>query len=87
MNANGGGGLMEDEDDNDDENIQRDWLDYIYVFVRIMMLMSIFWFYSSAERIILMAVAMFLAWLVQSGWFNLIRSQRIRQQGKEDDIY
>lgn len=84
MNANAGGGMMQEEDD-DDENIQRDWLDYIYMVVRIFMLMSIFWFYSSAERLILMGVTIFVVWMLQSGWFNLNRAQRNRHQGELKD--
>jgi hypothetical protein len=79
MNANAGGGMMQDDDD--EENGQRDWLDYVYMAVRISMLMSIFWFYSSAERLIIMGVVVFIVWLVQSGVFNLNRAPRNRQQG------
>ena len=81
MNANAGGGMMQ-ADDDDEENGQRDWLDYIYMAVRIFMLMSIFWFYSSAERLIVMGLVMVIVWLIQSGMFNLNRAPRNRQQGK-----
>ena len=67
--------------DDDEENAQRDWLDYVYMAVRISMLMSIFWFYSSAERLIIMGLIVFLIWLIQSGLFNLNRAQRNRPQG------
>lgn len=85
MNANAGGGMMQEEDDDDDENVQRDWLDYVYMVVRIFMLMSIFWFYSSAERLILMGATIFIVWMLQSGWFNLHRAQRNRHQGEIKD--
>lgn len=80
MNANAGGGMVQADDDED--NGQRDWLDYVYMAVRISMLMSIFWFYSSAERLIIMGLIVFVVWLIQSGVFNLNRAQRNRQQGK-----
>jgi hypothetical protein len=79
MNANAGGGMVQGDDD--EENAQRDWLDYVYMAVRISMLMSIFWFYSSAERLIIMGLIVFLVWLIQSGVFNLNRAQRNRPQG------
>ena len=79
MNANAGGGLMQDEEE--EENVNRDWLDHVYMGVRILMLLSIFWFYSSAERLLFMAVAMFIVWLLQSGWFNLNRAPRNRRPG------
>ena len=69
------------QDEEEEENVNRDWLDHVYMGVRILMLLSIFWFYSSAERLLLMAVAMFVVWLLQSGWFNLNRAPRNRQQG------
>ena len=75
MNANAGGGMM--QDDEDEEN--RDWLDYVYMAVRISMLMSIFWFYSSAERLIIMGLVIFIVWLVQSGVFHPIRAPGNRQ--------
>lgn len=80
MNANAGGGMMQGEDE--EENGQRDWLDYVYMAVRISMLMSIFWFYSSAERLIIMGLVVLIIWLVQSGVFNLNRAPINRQQGK-----
>ena len=79
MNANAGGGMMQGDDDED--NGQRDWLDYVYMAVRISMLMSIFWFYSSAEKLFFLGLVLFIIWLVQSGMFNLNRAQRNRQEG------
>jgi hypothetical protein len=45
--------------------------------------MSIFWFYSSAEKLIIMGLVLFIVWLIQSGVFNLNRAQRNRQEGEE----
>ena len=73
---------MMQADDDDEENGQRDWLDYIYMAVRIFMLLSIFWFYSSPERLIIMGAVIFIVWLIQSGVFNLNRAPRNRQPGK-----
>ena len=53
MNAQGG---MEE----DDEEEQRDWLDYIYVFFRFLVLVSIVYFYSSASRFVTVSLG-FLA--------------------------
>lgn len=58
MRMNAQGGLEEDEEEE-----QRDWLDYIYVFFRFMVLMSIIYFYSSAQRffaVALIATAFYL---------------------------
>ena len=55
MRMNAQGGLEED-----DEAEQRDWLDYIYVFFRFLVLLSIVYFYSSASRFFTVAMG-FLA--------------------------
>ncbi|XP_046843522.1 homocysteine-responsive endoplasmic reticulum-resident ubiquitin-like domain member 2 protein isoform X2 [Xenia sp. Carnegie-2017] len=78
MDANPGGGMAQGDDD--EENAQRDWLDVVYMIVRVGMLMSIFWFYSSFERIVALGLVFFLIWLIQSGLLNLNRAPRNRQE-------
>lgn len=48
MRMNAQGGLEEDEEELE----HRDWLDYLYVFFRFLVLLSIVYFYSSATRFV-----------------------------------
>lgn len=62
MNAQGGAVL------NDDE-LNRDWLDWLYTVSRAGVLLSIVYFYSSFSRFIMVVGAMLLVYLHQAGWF------------------
>ncbi|XP_061771437.1 homocysteine-responsive endoplasmic reticulum-resident ubiquitin-like domain member 2 protein isoform X2 [Nerophis ophidion] len=62
MNAQGGAVL------NDDE-LNRDWLDWMYTLSRASVLLSIVYFYSSFSRFVLAVGAMLLVYLHQAGWF------------------
>ncbi|XP_026083886.1 homocysteine-responsive endoplasmic reticulum-resident ubiquitin-like domain member 2 protein [Carassius auratus] len=62
MNAQGGAML------NDDE-LNRDWLDWMYTVSRAAILLSIVYFYSSFGRFVVVIGAMLLVYLHQAGWF------------------
>lgn len=69
MNAQGGAVL------NDDE-LNRDWLDWLYTVSRAGVLLSIVYFYSSFSHFIMVVGAMLLVYLHQAGWFPF----RLEQQ-------
>uniref|UniRef100_A0A3Q3NG10 Homocysteine-responsive endoplasmic reticulum-resident ubiquitin-like domain member 2 protein n=1 Tax=Labrus bergylta TaxID=56723 RepID=A0A3Q3NG10_9LABR len=69
MNAQGGAVL------NDDE-LNRDWLDWLYTVSRAGVLLSIVYFYSSFSRFVMVVGAMLLVYLHQAGWFPF----RLEQQ-------
>ncbi|XP_055013387.1 homocysteine-responsive endoplasmic reticulum-resident ubiquitin-like domain member 2 protein isoform X2 [Boleophthalmus pectinirostris] len=62
MNAQGGEVL-------NDEDLNRDWLDWVYTFSRAAILLSIVYFYSSFSRFVMVLVAMVVLYLQQAGWF------------------
>uniref|UniRef100_A0A3B4DBE0 Homocysteine-responsive endoplasmic reticulum-resident ubiquitin-like domain member 2 protein n=2 Tax=Pygocentrus nattereri TaxID=42514 RepID=A0A3B4DBE0_PYGNA len=62
MNAQGGAMLNEDE-------LNRDWLDWLYTVSRAAILLSIVYFYSSFGRFVMVIGAMLLIYLHQAGWF------------------
>ncbi|KAJ8377418.1 hypothetical protein AAFF_G00260230 [Aldrovandia affinis] len=62
MNAQGGALLNEDE-------LNRDWLDWMYTVSRAAILLSIVYFYSSFSRFVMVIGAMLLVYLHQVGWF------------------
>ncbi|XP_030637420.1 homocysteine-responsive endoplasmic reticulum-resident ubiquitin-like domain member 2 protein [Chanos chanos] len=62
MNAQGGAVLNEDE-------LNRDWLDWMYTVSRAAILLSIVYFYSSFGRFVMVIGAMLLVYLHQAGWF------------------
>ncbi|XP_066546958.1 homocysteine-responsive endoplasmic reticulum-resident ubiquitin-like domain member 2 protein isoform X2 [Amia ocellicauda] len=62
MNAQGGAVINEDD-------LNRDWLDWIYTFSRAAILLSIVYFYSSFSRFVMVMGAMLLVYLHQAGWF------------------
>ncbi|KAK5861757.1 hypothetical protein PBY51_017210 [Eleginops maclovinus] len=62
MNAQGGAVM------NDDE-LNRDWLDWLYTVSRAGVLLSIVYFYSSFSRFVMVVGAMLLVYLHQAGWF------------------
>ncbi|XP_058233013.1 homocysteine-responsive endoplasmic reticulum-resident ubiquitin-like domain member 2 protein isoform X2 [Hemibagrus wyckioides] len=62
MNAQGGAMPNEDE-------LNRDWLDWLYTVSRAAVLLSIVYFYSSFSRFVMVIGAMLLVYLHQAGWF------------------
>lgn len=77
MNAQGG---MEE----DDEEEHRDWLDYIYVCFRFLVLVSIVYFYSSASRFFTVAIGFFAVYMLQNGWWIWNRRQQQQQQQQQE---
>ncbi|KAM9353738.1 homocysteine-responsive endoplasmic reticulum-resident ubiquitin-like domain member 2 protein isoform 2-T2 [Symphorus nematophorus] len=74
MNAQGGAVL------NDDE-LNRDWLDWLYTVSRAGVLLSIVYFYSSFSRFIMVVGAMLLVYLHQAGWFPFRPEQQNLRAG------
>ncbi|TNN59971.1 Homocysteine-responsive endoplasmic reticulum-resident ubiquitin-like domain member 2 protein [Liparis tanakae] len=62
MNAQGGEMVNEEE-------LNRDWLDWVYTFSRAAILLSIVYFYSSFSRFVMVMMAMLVLYLHQAGWF------------------
>ncbi|KAF7692124.1 homocysteine-responsive endoplasmic reticulum-resident ubiquitin-like domain member 2 protein isoform X1 [Silurus meridionalis] len=62
MNAQGGAVQNEDE-------LNRDWLDWLYTVSRAAVLLSIVYFYSSFSRFVMVIGTMLLIYLHQAGWF------------------
>ncbi|XP_073486622.1 homocysteine-responsive endoplasmic reticulum-resident ubiquitin-like domain member 2 protein isoform X1 [Aquarana catesbeiana] len=62
MNVQGGAVMNEEE-------INRDWLDWIYTVSRAAILLSIVYFYSSFSRFVMVMGAMILVYMHQAGWF------------------
>ncbi|XP_076862129.1 homocysteine-responsive endoplasmic reticulum-resident ubiquitin-like domain member 2 protein [Brachyhypopomus gauderio] len=56
-----------------EEEVNRDWLDWVYTASRAIILLSIVYFYSSFSRFVMVMGAMLLLYLHQAGWlpFNL----------------
>ncbi|XP_051579887.1 homocysteine-responsive endoplasmic reticulum-resident ubiquitin-like domain member 1 protein [Myxocyprinus asiaticus] len=63
MNAQGGP-VMEDEED-----MNRDWLDWVYTATRMGIFLSIVYFYSSVSRFILVMSSLLIMYLHTAGWF------------------
>ncbi len=59
MNA----GLGPAVDDDDEDNVHRDWLDYIYTFCRFVVLLSLVYFYSSLTRFLMVTGFMIVIFL------------------------
>ena len=72
VQANANAGPLVDEEE-DEENPNRDWLDKIYTLCRIGILLSIFWFYSSTSRFLMLIVTFVLIYLYQSGILQIFR--------------
>ncbi|KAM4631074.1 homocysteine-responsive endoplasmic reticulum-resident ubiquitin-like domain member 2 protein [Polymixia lowei] len=62
MNAQGGEALNEEEQN-------RDWLDCVYTMSRAAILISLFYYYSSFTRFVMVMGAMLVLYLHQAGWF------------------
>uniref|UniRef100_A0AAZ3S4G5 Homocysteine-responsive endoplasmic reticulum-resident ubiquitin-like domain member 1 protein n=1 Tax=Oncorhynchus tshawytscha TaxID=74940 RepID=A0AAZ3S4G5_ONCTS len=72
MNAQGGP-VMEDEED-----INRDWLDWVYTAARLGVFLSIVYFYSSLSRFVLVMSSLLLMYLHTAGWFPFRRRPLVR---------
>ncbi|CDQ73550.1 unnamed protein product [Oncorhynchus mykiss] len=72
MNAQGGP-VMEDE-----EEMDRDWLDWVYTAARLGVFLSIVYFYSSLSRFALVMSSLLLMYLHTAGWFPFRQRPLVR---------
>ncbi|KAM7373374.1 hypothetical protein PAMP_008229 [Pampus punctatissimus] len=82
MNAQGGEILNEEE-------LNRDWLDWVYTFSRAAILLSIVYFYSSFSRFVMVMMAMLVLYLHQAGWFPFNLENELQLPGdraNQDDM-
>lgn len=82
MNAQGGEILNEEE-------LNRDWLDWVYTFSRAAILLSIVYFYSSFSRFVMVMMAMLVLYLHQAGWFPFNLENELQLPGdraNQDDL-
>ncbi|KAM5138583.1 homocysteine-responsive endoplasmic reticulum-resident ubiquitin-like domain member 1 protein [Mantella aurantiaca] len=75
LRMNAQGGLVEEEDE-----INRDWLDWVYTAARFSIFLSILYFYSSLSRFMMVLGAMILMYLHTAGWFPF------RQRPPQEDV-
>lgn len=85
MNAQGGEILNEEE-------LNRDWLDWVYTFSRAAILLSVVYFYSSFSRFLMVMMAMLVLYLHQAGWFpfnleNELFPDRANQDENEAELH
>nr|XP_032816447.1 homocysteine-responsive endoplasmic reticulum-resident ubiquitin-like domain member 2 protein [Petromyzon marinus]XP_032816448.1 homocysteine-responsive endoplasmic reticulum-resident ubiquitin-like domain member 2 protein [Petromyzon marinus]XP_032816449.1 homocysteine-responsive endoplasmic reticulum-resident ubiquitin-like domain member 2 protein [Petromyzon marinus]XP_032816450.1 homocysteine-responsive endoplasmic reticulum-resident ubiquitin-like domain member 2 protein [Petromyzon mari len=83
MNAQGGAGPEEEEEMN------RDWLDWLFTATRTAVLLGIFYFYSSLGRFLMVSGALLLLYLYQTGVFPFQRGpgqapDQLGGDGEED---
>jgi hypothetical protein len=69
MNAQGGPVV----DDDDDDMPNRDWLDWVYTFIRFGILLCILYFYSTIGRFVATMGLVFILYMYQVGWFRVHR--------------
>jgi len=69
MNAQGGPLANDDEED---EMRNRDWLDWVYTFIRFLLLLCILYFYSSFDRFIATLSLVVIVYLYVSMVDNLL---------------
>ncbi|XP_068567338.1 homocysteine-responsive endoplasmic reticulum-resident ubiquitin-like domain member 2 protein [Cebidichthys violaceus] len=82
LNAQGGEVLNEEE-------LNRDWLDWVYTFSRAAILLSIVYFYSSFSRFVMVMIAMLVLYLHQAGWFPFNLENELQLPGDRanpDDV-
>ncbi|ROL43313.1 Homocysteine-responsive endoplasmic reticulum-resident ubiquitin-like domain member 1 protein [Anabarilius grahami] len=72
MNAQGGP-VMEDEED-----MNRDWLDWVYTASRLGVFLTIVYYYSSMSRFILVMSSLVIMYLHTAGWFPFRRRPQAR---------
>ena len=75
MNAGPGGAMMADDEDGNENPRNRDWLDWLYMSMRALMLLSIVYFYSNTSRFLMVSVLGFILYLYQAGWFTPRRAE------------
>ncbi|XP_020495893.1 homocysteine-responsive endoplasmic reticulum-resident ubiquitin-like domain member 2 protein [Labrus bergylta] len=85
MNAQGGEIMNEEE-------LNRDWLDWVYTFARTAILLSVVYFYSSFSRFVMVMMAMLVLYLHQAGWFpfnleNELFPDRANQDEMEAELH
>ncbi|KAM7002941.1 homocysteine-responsive endoplasmic reticulum-resident ubiquitin-like domain member 1 protein [Tautogolabrus adspersus] len=73
MNAQGGP-VMEDEED-----MERDWLDWLYTTARLGVLLMIVYFNSNLSRFLLVMSTLILMYLHTAGWFPFRRQGQVQQ--------
>ncbi|XP_022094578.1 homocysteine-responsive endoplasmic reticulum-resident ubiquitin-like domain member 2 protein [Acanthaster planci] len=76
MNA----GLGPAVDDDDEDNVNRDWLDWVYTFCRFGVMLSLVYFYSSPSRFLMVVGFMIFMYLYQKRWFRLHRAPIARER-------
>eukprot|EP00794_Sanderia_malayensis_P018514 gene18514-20370_t len=70
------GGAMFDDDNDENAEGRRDWLDWVHMFMRASVMLSIMYFYSSTIRILMIGLLCLLIYLYQAGWLLHIRNLR-----------
>ncbi|XP_051928568.1 homocysteine-responsive endoplasmic reticulum-resident ubiquitin-like domain member 2 protein [Hippocampus zosterae] len=78
MNAQGGEILNE-------EDLNRDWLDWVFTFSRAAVLLSIVYFYSSFSRFLMVMTAMLVLYLHQAGWFPFNLENELQLPGENQE--
>ncbi|XP_056908215.1 homocysteine-responsive endoplasmic reticulum-resident ubiquitin-like domain member 1 protein [Takifugu flavidus] len=73
LNAQGGA-VMEDEED-----VEHDWLDWLYSAARVGVLLMIVYFNSNLSRFLLVMGTLFLMYLHTAGWFPFRRQVRVQE--------
>ncbi|XP_048254875.1 homocysteine-responsive endoplasmic reticulum-resident ubiquitin-like domain member 2 protein isoform X2 [Haliotis rufescens] len=81
MRMNAQGGMVEDDDEEDVEH--RDWLDYIYILFRFLVLLSIVYFYSTFSRFVAVFIGFVIIYFLQKGWLNLRRNPNPPQRQQQ----
>ncbi|CAI9599572.1 unnamed protein product [Staurois parvus] len=71
LRMNAQGGVVEEEDE-----VNRDWLDWVYTAARFSIFLSILYFYSSLSRFMMVLGAMILMYLHTAGWLQFRQRQR-----------
>ncbi|KAH3692542.1 homocysteine-responsive endoplasmic reticulum-resident ubiquitin-like domain member 2 protein [Dreissena polymorpha] len=67
-------------DAEEDEVRNRDWLDYLYMFSRLLVLIGIVYFYSNFTRFFMVAGFFVVVYGFQMGWFNFGQRRARRPQ-------
>jgi len=83
MNA-GGGGAQAFQDEDDQGN--RDMLDWLYVSIRVLILLSIVYFYSSLSRFVLVAAIFLVLYSFQVGFWPVNNRDRDNIQQEVNNI-
>ncbi|KAM4705337.1 homocysteine-responsive endoplasmic reticulum-resident ubiquitin-like domain member 2 protein [Rhinophrynus dorsalis] len=68
-----------------EEDVNRDWLDWMYTVSRAAILLSIVYFYSSFSRFVMVMGAMILVYMHQAGWFPFRQDegQQMRENAQQ----